>query len=423
LKRLHARINPLPVGEGHTGWNFGQALSSWDIYKIISDEPGVMTVSGVSMAVENVPDTDVTSLCADTFQSNTWYATSGDKVYRSMNNGDGWEPVGNFDGARVVKVAAFPADVMVQQDKAGLLAVATVSPGGVASSRIFFSRDCGESWEIGLGTRFIIDDMAWVERDGLAILLLATEKGLYELTARAGSDPLQILVDPQIPTLGFHSVTVTVDAWGGVNVAVAAHDKYGVYLSNQAGKASSFVNLDLKDELVRVLAVQHHGPHRYLWAGTAAIGNDPGHACFRWRLTGNEENPEGWVKFHKGWKAGGCRALAFAGSKVMAASLKLGVLGLDISNTDPAWVESNIHCNLPLQEVGRLQPVDVVATDPNGQILLAAGREGVFRSDDLGVSYRSVAEGEFAEKVTLPQTWLFCSGRHEIDVVSEDEAE
>ena len=423
LQRLHARINPLPADGGHSGWRFGQPLSAWDIYKIVSGEPGVVTVSGVSMTVEKVPDTKVTSLCADAFQPATWYAGSSDRVFRSMNNGDGWEPVGYFNGSRVVRVAAFPADLVAGQGKAGLLAVATTLPGKEAASRIFFSHDCGENWEAGLGTRFSIDDMAWMERDGSAVLLLATEKGLYELAARPGADPLQVLVDPKEPTLGFHAVSVAVDVWGNVNVAVAAHDKYGVYLSTQAGKANSFSNIGLKKELVRVLAVQSYGPHRYLWAGTAAIGNDPGHGCFRWRLTGGDENPEGWVNLKQGWKAGGCRSMAFAGSTVMAASLKLGVLRLDISDAEPVWSPSDINCNLPLQEVGRLLPVDALATDPKGRLLMAGGRQGVYRSDNLGRNYVSVSRREFTEKVTLPQTWLFCSGQHEIDVVSEDEAE
>jgi hypothetical protein len=53
---------------------------------------------------------------------------------------------------------------------------------------------------------------------------------------------------------------------------------------------------------------------------------------------------------------------------------------------------------------------------------MAAGAEGVFRTGDRGDSYQAVSESEFAERVTLPPTWLFCSGEHEIQVVSEDEA-
>ena len=52
----------------------------------------------------------------------------------------------------------------------------------------------------------------------------------------------------------------------------------------------------------------------------------------------------------------------------------------------------------------------VVATDSGGERLLAAGIEGVYRSRDHGKSYEHVSNSEFPELVTLPETWLFCSG-------------
>jgi hypothetical protein len=68
------------------------------------------------------------------------------------------------------------------------------------------------------------------------------------------------------------------------------------------------------------------------------------------------------------------------------------------------------------------QPIDAVATDPPGNYLLAAGIEGIYRSKDRAKSYTHVSSREFSERVTLPSTWLFCSGEHEITVQSEDEA-
>jgi hypothetical protein len=46
----------------------------------------------------------------------------------------------------------------------------------------------------------------------------------------------------------------------------------------------------------------------------------------------------------------------------------------------------------------------------------------VLRSGDGGETYAAASEREFAERVMLPETWLFCSGQHEVEVVSEDEA-
>ena len=43
-------------------------------------------------------------------------------------------------------------------------------------------------------------------------------------------------------------------------------------------------------------------------------------------------------------------------------------------------------------------------------------------SRDKGTSYQLCSSREYSDKVTLPDTWLFCSDKHEINVVSEDDA-
>lgn len=421
LQRLWQTISPLSTPPDISGWPFGQALTAWDIYKIISGEPGVNSVAKVRMVVDEVPDTNVKALCADGFQPRTWYAASGDTVFRSMDDAQGWEAIGRFPGEQVVRVLAFPREASTHARQAGLVAVAGELTGGGAGSRIHISRDCGETWAAGLQTTFLVEDLAWLERDGVPLLLLATEKGLYELAAQAGADPHQVLVDTANPSLGFYALAVSADVWGGTSVAVAARGDRGVYLSSKGGQPGTFTAIGLENELVRVLAIQHFGAQRYLWAGVAAVGKDPGKGCFRWLLTGTDENPEGWRAYHTDWDAGGCRALAFQGSMVLAGSLRFGVLRLDIAEREPKWEAPDIKCKLPLRDRNSLQPVDVVATDSSGERLLAAGVEGVYRSGDQGKSYVHVSNSEFPEMVTLPETWLFCSGEHEINVVSEDE--
>ena len=41
---------------------------------------------------------------------------------------------------------------------------------------------------------------------------------------------------------------------------------------------------------------------------------------------------------------------------------------------------------------------------------------------DDGVTYQRCSSKVFTDKVTLPETWLFVSGEHTLDVVYEDEA-
>jgi hypothetical protein len=422
MGRLWRTINPLSSSADSRGWPIGQALSVWDIYKIISAEPGVSSVSRVRMLVDEVPGNGVRALCADGFQQHTWYAGSGDAVFRSMDDARGWEAIGHFPAEQVLRVLAFPREASSNARHAGLVAVATsLDKGG--GSRLYISRDCGESWEAGLATTFRVEDMAWLERDGVSLLLLATEKGLYELEARPGADPHQILVDAAQPSLGFYAIAVSADVWGGTSVAVAARGDLGVFLSGSGGRPDSFMPIGLEHELVRVLAIQHYGAKRYLWAGVAAVGSDPGNGCFRWQLTGDEENPEGWRAYSAGWDAGGCRSLAFQGEKVFAGSLRQGVLHLDITERECSWMAPDINCRLPLRDRQSLQPVDAVATAPGGNLVMAAGIEGVYRSSDQGVRYEPVSNSEFADEVTLPRTWLFCSGEHDIKVVTDGETQ
>lgn len=422
MKRLFRTISPLATtAQGH-GWPFGKPLTGWDIYKVIDEEPGVRTVRQVRLRVNDVPDQNVASICTDLFQPGTWYAGSGERVYRTTNNGDGWETVGQFTQETVVSVKAFDQKG-ASRSQPGLLAAATVFDGDAGGSAIHISRDCGETWATGLRTTFVVADMAWVERDGVQVLLLATEKGLYEYAANKNVDPYQVLVDPDHPSLGFYAVTVSTDIWGGTTVAVAARKDKGIYLSVAGGKTETFNPIGLEKELVRVLAFHQYGPNRYLWAGATAIGNDPGKGCYRWRLTGEQENPEGWLSFDAGWSAGGCRDLTFSGPQVFAASLREGVLRLDISDTSPSWIAPDIKCRLPLQDTDRIfQPVDTVAAGATGSLLLSAGVEGVYRSADGGARYAKISDREFTEQVTLPETWLFCSSAHNITVVSEDES-
>jgi hypothetical protein len=58
---------------------------------------------------------------------------------------------------------------------------------------------------------------------------------------------------------------------------------------------------------------------------------------------------------------------------------------------------------------------------PSGTTILAGGPRGVFRTNEQLARYTEVSSPEFTDKVTLPETWLFTSGTHEIEVVVEGE--
>ena len=422
VERLNQMLAPLPAPATGAGWPFGQPLSVWDIYRIAASEPGVKAVEPPRLLVDEAPARQVNTLAADAFQDQTWYAGAGTTVFRSQNDGRGWEAVGRFPDETVALIRGYPRETDRGAGRAGLVAVASQLRDGAGGSRLRLSRDCGESWQEPRQMQFAIEDMAWLEREGEPRLLLATELGLYELSLAAEAGPLQIAVDAADPDLGFYAVAVAANVWGGSSVAVAARGDRGVLLSSAEGRPHTFDPIGLERELVRVLAVQFSGPHQYLWAGLAAVGTDPGQGCQRWRLTGATASPEGWRPHASGWEGGSCEALAFQGATVLAASRRRGVLRLDTQAREPRWEAAAVGCGLPLRDVGRLQPVDALASDPGGQRILAGGIEGVYRSDDHGVHYQNCSRTEFADEVTLPETWLFCSGAHEVSVASEDEA-
>jgi hypothetical protein len=269
--------------------------------------------------------------------------------------------------------------------------------------------------------------MAWIQRD-VPILLLAADAGLFEMALRGSATPVQVLVDPQKQTLGFNAVAVATDVRGIQTVAVAGMTRAGVYLSTSGGAAGSFRRIGaLTDDQadIATMSMQYIGPQTFLWIGTAAQHpDDPGKGCLRWELRGTQDPPEGWVAFGQGWNGGSCRAIGFQGSNVYASSHHQGVLSVDTMHGIAPWKAPAINCGLPRRDEQFLfQPVNTLSVDPLAHFILAGGGQGVYRSDDAGKTYQPESNAEFIDKVTLPETWLFVSGEHEITVASEDEAD
>ena len=415
LDRLHQTINPLPTTMRRSGWIFGQPLRPFDVYDTVRQEPGVRYVDDVKFLIDEVPDKGVVTIAADEFQPHTWYAGADGMLFRTINNGDGWEPSGVFDGEEIELVRVHPG-------KAGLIAVATNLATDTFGSRVHVSWDCGESWRNVAQLEFKAHDLAWLMREGVPVLLLATDKGLYELAMLPEASPVPVLVDPSNQSRGFYAVASTTTIRGAVVVAVAAQAIGGVFLSDRGGRSDSFKHVGLNGVDVRVLEMQQDGPRSFLWAGVAVGGNEPERGCYRIEI---EVSADSWRNFVKGWNGGSCRALAFQGSKVVAATHHSGVIWLDSSKEDPSWQSPTIRCGLPFREAKQdriFQPVEAVAARVEDNMILAGGVEGVYRSSDGGASYENSSSRVFTRNVTIPETWLFCSGEHDIEVVSEDEA-
>jgi hypothetical protein len=415
VARLRQRINPYHLP-------FGEAIRASLVYDIALSELSVRWLDGPPvLIVDQVPSGNVQAIAIDHFQAQTWYAGSDSILFRSLNNGAGWEPIGNFGGS-IISIEAHP-------QRPGLLAVAAQQADGTGTE-IKISNDSGETWNLAsFTTAFRVYDLAWMMRNEESVLLMATDVGLFEFVLRLGSTPVQILVNPDQQDLGFYSVITHIDLQGVSTVAVAAEGLRGVFLSNLGGATGTFrrIRQNLPDnEDIRVLAVQYDGPRAFLWAGAAVTGTGTGNGCYRWELRGAVDPAEGWLSFKSGWGGGSVLGLAFHGTLVFAASHRSGVLALDSSRQNASWPPPDLNSGLPLREAGLLfQPVEAVAASPSAvePVVMAGGSKGIFRSTDGGKKYHSSSTQEFTEKVTEPPTWLFVSGEHEITVVSEDAAQ
>ena len=424
LERLHRLINPLPATPLEEGWPYGGALRRYEVEGAVRAEPGVLYVSNVELIPDRLPDGAVTALVPDVFQRQTWYAGVGDALFRSINAGNGWELSAEFAGETVRAVRASPR-------QAGL--VVAVTKDETKGSHVYMSVDCGDTWAQIAATEFVVNDVGWSERGGVALLFLATESGLYELLADGASAPVQLEVDRK--ATAFYAV-VAAESRGMAFVAVAATGQVGVFLSRVGGATKSFTRIDPPDKAwdMRVLAVQSDNVRSFLWAGKTIYG-DEGGGCARYELLPDEPR-EGWQEFGKEWKGGSCHAIAFTRSGVVVAgSHSRGVLSLD-TGPDAAWELPPLDSGLPITAdptVGRLVvPVQALLVDASAPVAandrIAVGTEkGIYRSGGPQAAYESVSDRsrfspELRERVTLPPTWLFVSGAHEVEVVSEDQA-
>ena len=414
-ERLHATVNPLPTDQNAGGWPFGQSLYASSVYKIILSEPGVRYARGIQLIVDSVPNEAVRTLAADPFQPRTWFAGAGPVLFRSLNEGDGWEAMIGFDTETVVRVRPHP-------ERPGLVAAATHLPD--KGSRVYFSHDSGATWQPADPVAFRVEDLGWIDRRGQPLLLMATDVGLYELAVGPQADPLrQILVDPADQDMGFYAVAASREIGGVVSVAVAARETRGIFLSTEGGEFKTFGPIGLQGKDIRSLAIQDDGGNQFLWAGVAAAGgDDPGEGAHSWQLLGKEKPVEGWRAWRNGWQGGSCWALAFRGRMVLAASHQAGVLWLDTAQPNATWQAPTVGSGLPLRDLRRFHPVDTLATDPAGRVVMAGGIKGVRRSRDGGASYDDPSRNVFEEEVTLPPTWLLVNGANEIDVTTAEDA-
>lgn len=414
ITRLNNMINPLGSRV------LRRRLHASDVYHTVLNEPGVLYADRVRFSVEYAPDGEVNTVTTDPFHPQLRYVATGGQVYRSLDNGTGWERLADFPGETVTHIAC-------SHYQAGLLAAisAKATENGGPVSLVRLSHDCGQNWVSAHELAFEVNDAAWMRKGNDAVLLLATDKGLFQVPPNSG--PVPVLVDERDQGLAFYAVTTSEAPRIGVQVAVATRNKKGVYLCADE-QLERFHSIGLEGKDVRVMSVQQVGPRRFLWAGLAAVGGEDGDGCLRWELRRDLDSVEGWTTMANDWKGGSCRALTSHGEHVYAATFHSGVLYMDSARKEPRWQVPEIDCGLPLRDTERLlYKVNDVATARSPEAgaratesLLCGGPGGVFRSDDGGSRFHRVSAREFSDHITVGEGFLFCSGEHDIEATHDE---
>lgn len=456
IARLSSAISPLAAGRSGYGSGFGKPLRVSNLYRAMEEaEPGVQYVDRVRLEVDKVPDSDAVGLVRADGQPNTWFVAQQGTLFRTTNGGDGWEACAEFGGSEgsgtsdgsgasdssggsaedaagetVRTIAPFrsPAPGRLGPEKhPGMVAVATETGNG---SRIYISDDLGESWRRAAELGFAVADLCWVDRQGKAALLLASDHGLYELPMEPGAVPVQNLVDGAEPDRGFYAVETFVDVRGRSAVVVAAQAAAGIWLSPDAGAAGSFTQVKAAGEDIRCMAIQYDGASSYVWLGRSTPEGS-GTGCLRLKIdelarTQLDSLSGSWEQFSSGWTGGSCWGIHVTGNATYAATQSGGVLRLQLGDASAQWSVPDVNCGLPLRDRTRFEPVrsvsgaviaDAGSAEAGTPVILAAGRKGVFRSLDAAESWHSCSRRVVDDVLTLPETWLFCSGQHRIEVV------
>jgi Baseplate J-like protein len=407
-ERLDRLLSPVPFGDA-AGWPFGEHLRVARVYDVLQSERGVRYVSDVRLIVEDVP-TAVSSVVRDLNQPHTWFCGSLGRVFRTVDDAAGWESTATFDGEIVERIA-------VLREAPGCV-VAVTRVGDSDSSVVHASLDYGDTWIRVAQFEFHAENLALAMIDDTPHAFLATDEGLFRQALAEGAVADRILVSNEDPSMAFYAVATVVDPSGALRVAAAAQEHKGVYLSFDAGRPGTFLNTGQTDVDVRVLRGLDLANRRYFYAGAYATGDEEGAGVARLEVLGTEIDSQGWQPAGAGWRGGSCRDIALIGDTVLAATERAGVAVANPRQEGGAWRTPTRDCGLPLRETGVFHALTSVAAS-DAPIALAGGSDGVYRSSD-GRNWRLASQAEFDDEVSLPPSWLFAAGDHEITVGYDD---
>ena len=421
-----------PIGRGGTGWEFGAALRTWHVGQVLRNEPAILYGEDPILEAVETPSEPCPSLACDNFEHGVWYAAHEDAIFRSVNDGGGWEQLWQFDGEAPVLIAT-PGDWHDAAKMQGLVAVVTRrrdGDGKTTGGTILLSQDCGETWNTLLRFNLAsqVHDVDFLLRDDRPTLLLACADGLREMTPGTEKNWRRITVEAEHDDDAVWAVATAPNPPGSAHrfSVMVARDQRGLFHSARDGLGESYRSIGPRGQeksMFRVLRTQMHAGRARIWAGIRLPGgakNAPG--CFEYPVTGEDEEPA-VIPHFEGWNGESCRDIAFMDGLVLAAIHGTGVHVLDLSHADVRWRPANVDCGLPQRSIGQLQPIAAICARP-GRAMSAPEKlgetqgGGIYASNN-GLTWQHTTDPMNQSRVTLPPDWLFCTAPdgHIIDIL------
>lgn len=418
--RLGHLISPLPTSQNPRGIGFGDSLYVSELYHTILKEKGIASLDSVFLEVKHAPEKEVVSICFDPFLSSSWYAVCKNELYRSVNNGLGWELQSMGEIGRNLKNSDSFKGIEPCEIQEGCFAVISTSSASNKSS-VIFTLDNGDSWS-KKEFAFIVRDIAWAGKRDQLYLLLATDRGLYKLPVVAPFLPEEVELCKEEPSpLGLYAVK-RMQCFGGQEyVIVASQNRNGVYISSTGSQSGEFKRIGFKGKDIRTIALEQDGNRYFLWLGETVIGNEEGNGIYRLELAENQLEEKNICTYGNGWKGGSCKSIAVFGSRVISATHRSGILTIEKDHPNDEWQLSDIDCGLPVRDIDRIfAPIESIAVNGDHTLLMIGGPNGIYSTTDANFWSKN-SDRRHGQKITLPPEWLFCSDNHKIQVIELNE--
>lgn len=447
--RVEARLSTLlaPTSSGdNEAWEFGRTLHASAIYEAIASVSGVRNVAGEIVLGQSPAPMAADALEADPDRPRTFYLGSGSTLYRSENDGLGWEasPLALDAQETIVALRAHPE---IPQS------LALVARAAGRGSRIFVSDDGGKTFPhapLSIPDEEV-RDIAWdaALRVGAArtierALYIASSGGLRRARfARRSSggaewyapEPLDIGSDRGRP-LAIDSLA-SLNRGGKLLLAATSRAGRQVYFGalepGEAPKLSRIWPWSSQPDRAEpwCAAFQRVDGRVYLWMGSRAEGHDqPG--CRVADVTDPGAAFRGFAALDRGWRGGTCTALAARGDRVFAATATAGVLEVTLRGDASEW--SGPRLSPTSREAARdlehlTQPLVALAVSrgEGPAVVIAGGERGiVLRHSEVRSAlpfeagcYHSRRYDATKDFVTLPRGGLFASAAYRIEVVRD----